>query len=116
MGVSSGKVLERDEDTLSAYGVKDGSKLICVKDLAKTVPLAASQPPQDAKQQSEPVTSTLDRGPIEEHVFKYQDELLGLKSMGFDDDEACMKALIKHSGNIDLAVNILAQDPDEGSN
>lgn len=45
---------------------------------------------------------------------KYAEQLEELKSMGFEDEDACLRALAKHAGDVELAVGILAEDPNDG--
>merc|ERR1719440_2261754 len=43
--------------------------------------------------------------------LKYTGQLEELKSMGFEDEDACLRALDKHAGDVELAVGMLADDP-----
>lgn len=112
--VCSGKVLEVDEQTLNSYGVKDGSKLFCVKELAKAAPHAASPTSQQVDLQNVMQNPMVQM--MKEQPARYVEQLEELKSMGFEDEQACLQALTKHDGRIDLAVEMLAQDPDEETN
>jgi hypothetical protein len=44
---------------------------------------------------------------------KYAVQLEELKGMGFEDEDACLRALAKHAGDVELAVSILAEDPND---